>query len=291
MTRPFTSWFVLCCGFWWGASCLAAVPVPRSIEARQGELLVSAASSLTDVLEEIARAFERATGGRITLNFAGSNTLARQIIAGAPVDVFVSANPEEMDRVQQVGRILEDTRVDVLSNQLVVVTPDDRLPPPRSVRDLLGSGIDRIAIGNPGAVPAGVYTRRYLESRNLWSAIAPKVVPTRSVRAALAAVEAGNADAAFVYRTDAMTMTRATLAFRVPIAETPAIAYPAAVMTDSWHADRARCFLAYLVGPEARRIFERAGFVVIAPEAAGAGAAPVTCRLFPTAFGLLPSAS
>ena len=128
-----------------------------------GSITVSAAASLTNVLGEIARAYEEASGGRVLLNFAGSNTLARQIIAGAPVDLFVSANPMEMDRVEEAGQLHPDTRVDLLSNQLVVVSPDDHSSPPRSTDDLLHPTVRRIAIGNPEAVPAGVYARRVLD--------------------------------------------------------------------------------------------------------------------------------
>ncbi|MAG71388.1 MAG: molybdate ABC transporter substrate-binding protein [Acidobacteria bacterium] len=233
-------------------------------------VLVSAATSLTHVLGEIGRAYTRvAPDVRIELNVAGSNTLARQIVAGAPVDLFVSANPAEMDRVERSGRIRRGTRADLLSNQLVVVVPDDRVPP-STLADLASARIRRIALGNPEGVPAGVYARHYLESRAAWATLSSKVVPTRSVRAALEAVEAGNADAAFVYRTDAATAPDAVIAFAVPVDDAPRIVYPTAVIGDGPNPAGALEFLAFLRGPVATRLFERAGFIALGGTEAGA---------------------
>ncbi|HEX7020431.1 MAG TPA: molybdate ABC transporter substrate-binding protein, partial [Gemmatimonadaceae bacterium] len=149
----------------------------------------------------------------------------------------------------------------LLRNQLVVVMPQGSRALP-SPRDLAGASIRRIALADPAAVPAGVYARRYLESVGLWSAIAPKVVPMLDVRAALAAADSGNVDAAFVYKTDASIARRSTVAFSIPLADGPRIVYPAAVIKDARHGDAARRLLAYLRGDAARRVFERYGFVV-----------------------------
>ena len=228
--------------------------------SRGTTVLVSAAVSLTEVLQTIARAYER--GKRIVLNLAGSNTLARQIAEGAPVDLFISADAAQMDRIEQAGRILAGSRVDLLSNQLVVIVPDDRARLFRSPRDLLDPEIGRIAVGDPAAVPAGVYAKQYLEAQGLWPQVRAKIVPTMSVRGALSAVEAGNADAGIVYRTDAATATRAIVALAVPVEDGPSIQYPAAVMVDAPNQAGARRFLAHLQGPDAAAVFERAGFIV-----------------------------
>ena len=233
------------------------------VPTRQPEqLLISAAISLSDVLDELERVFEAAGAIRVDINLAGSNTLARQIVAGAPVDLFVSANEAEMQRVERAARVREGSRTILLSNQLVVVSPDDRRGRLRSVGDLLGPAVQRIALGDPAAVPAGVYARRYLESLGLWDELAGKVVPTRSVRAALAAVEAGNADAAFVYRTDATTARRAAVAFEIPIRDAPEIRYLAAIIEDGPNPTAAVEFLRFLRSAAARAVFERAGFIV-----------------------------
>jgi molybdate transport system substrate-binding protein len=225
-------------------------------------VLVSAAASLTDAMTAIAKGYEQATGVHVTLNVGASSALARQITNGAPVDVFVSADEAQMNLVARAGLVQPGTRVDLLSNQLVVVMPKSEAHPLGSARDLAAPAIHRLAMADPGAVPAGVYAKAYLESQGLWSAIQPKVVPTLDVRAALAAVDSGNVDAAFVYRTDAALSSRSTIVFAVPRDRGPKIVYPAAVVKDAPHPEAARRFLAYLRGAEARARFEQFGFVV-----------------------------
>ena len=232
-------------------------------EAQGRNVFVAAAVSLTEVLQTIAGPYERATGERILLNLAGSNTLATQIIEGAPVDLFISADALQMDRVEQARRILAGSRIDLLSNQLVVVVPDDRRRALRSSRDLLDPGIRRIALGDPVAVPAGVYAKRYLEAQGLWPQVLAKIVPMMSVRGALSAVEAGNADAGIVYRTDAAIARRAIVALAIPVEDGPSIVYPAAIMVDARNEAGARDFLVHLRGSDAAAVFERAGFITV----------------------------
>ena len=231
--------------------------------ARRTPVFVSAAVSLTEVLQTIAGQYERATGERVVLNLAGSNTLARQIIEGAPVDLFISADALQMDRVEKARRILTGSRVDLLSNQLVVVVPDDRPRTFRSLCDLLEPVIRRIAIGDPAAVPAGVYAKQVLGAQGLWPQVRPKIIPTMSVRGALSAVEAGHADAGIVYRTDAVIARRAVVALTIPLEDGPSIVYPAAVMEDAPNDARARALLQYLRGSDAAAVFERAGFIAL----------------------------
>lgn len=230
----------------------------------EAEVLVSAASSLTEVLTAVAKQFEVATGERVLLNFGASNTLARQIAAGAKVDVFISADGIQMDRVG--AEIAPGTRIDLLSNRLAVAVPRDAAALV-DARALLAPSIRRIAIGDPAAVPAGVYARQYLEARGLWTALGPKLVPAGSVRLALAAVEAGAADAAIVYVTDVPTAAGAKTAFVVDVNEGPAIRYPAAVMRGAQNPSMARRFLAYLRTPDAGRRFTAAGFGLVSDAA------------------------
>jgi molybdate transport system substrate-binding protein len=242
-----------------GAFLLAAAP-GISPAAADGPL-VSAAASLTDALSAAARQYEQDTGTRLALNFGPSSGLARQIRNGAPVDLFISADEAQMDAVAAAGLLDPATRVDLLHNALVIVMPSDRAHALGSARDLADAAIRRIALADPDAVPAGVYARRYLESLGLWTPLASRLVPTSDVRAALAAIDSGNADAAFVYRTDAAIAKRAVVVFRVPPAEGPRIVYPAAIVRTARHAAGARALLAYLQGPAARAIFDRFGFV------------------------------
>lgn len=240
------------------------LPAPKPIT-------VSAAVSLTDALTAIATEYANAGRGAVRFNFGASNVLARQIVGGAPVDLFISADAAQMDLVGKAGLILEGTRTDLLSNQLAVVVPSDRPRTFTSIRDITDPAFKRIALGDPAAVPAGVYAKAYLEKEGLWRAIEARIVPAGSVRAALSAVESGAADAAVVYRTDARVALRATVAWVVPAAVGPHIAYPAAIVRTSPALDEARRFLAFLRSAAAMRTFERLGFTVMpAPPAAPA---------------------
>ena len=203
-----------------------------------------AAASLTDALTEIGADYERRTGERVVFNFGASSTLARQIERGAPADLFLSADEAKMDSIAVTDR------VSVLSNTLVIVGADIRSP-----RDLVGK---TVALAEPSTVPAGIYAKEYLTRIGLWSAIEPNVVPTDNVRAALAAVHSGNADAAIVYKTD----SKNGFAFEVPRSEGPPISYPFAVVRDAGNPEGARRFLAHFRSKEALSIFARHGFVI-----------------------------
>ena len=228
---------------------------------------VSAAVSLTGPLEQAADDFRRGTGIAVELNLAGSSTLAAQIRAGAPVDLFISADERQMDRVAAEGLVDAATRVVLLSNRLAVVVPVGA-PAPRRAAELDDPAFARIAVGDPAGVPAGVYARTYLASLGLWDALSPRLAPMRSVRAALAVVAAGGADAGIVYRTDALASDDVAVAFEVPEREGPPIAYPAAVLTDAPNPAGAARFLARLQRPAARGAFARAGFIVPDPAPA-----------------------
>jgi molybdate transport system substrate-binding protein len=244
----------------WRSVILAVAVGVTSVSAQaRGEVTVSAASSLTNVLQELAAVHERRTGDRIVLNLGASNTLARQIVSGARVDLFISADEPQMNVV--TGDIEPGTRVNLLANELAIAVPDDRPRRMTSARELLGPSIRRIAIGDPAAVPAGIYARTYLERLGLWTALQSKLVPTGSVRLALAAVESGAADAAIVYRTDIPTADRARAALVIPRAEGPAIVYPAAVIRGGRNVAGGRRFLAFLRTPEAAAVFRQAGFI------------------------------
>jgi molybdate transport system substrate-binding protein len=245
---------------WIALLCLIALPL------RAHELRVSSAASLSDALIEIGRAYERQTGTRVVFNFGGSSLLARQIVEGAPCDVFVSADEAKMDALQKQLLIDPATRVSLLSNSLVVVVPSKGGAKLQSLNDLTSPRIETIALAEPGSVPAGIYARLLLERAGLWGAVRKKVIPTDNVRAALAAVEAGNADAAIVYRTDALTTKRVRIALSIAPAQGPRISYPAAVMRDATDAHSARRFLAFLRSPAAQAVFKRYGFIA-APAA------------------------
>jgi molybdate transport system substrate-binding protein len=226
--------------------------------AQRQEVLVSAAASLAGVMEKISLDYEKRTGIRVVVNTGASNTLARQIAAGAAVDLFISADEAQMDVVRR--DLVARTRVGLISNQLAIAVPADRPRRLQSARELTDPAFRRIAIGDPAAVPAGVYARAYLEKLGIWSVVSAKTVPSASVRVALAAVENGAADAAIVYRTDIMAARGAVLALAIPVADGPRIVYPAAVIGSGRHREAALRFLAWLQQDEAMNIFEAAGF-------------------------------
>jgi molybdate transport system substrate-binding protein len=223
------------------------------------EITVLAAASLTDALEEIAKAWARATGNAVVLNLGSSNDLARQIRAGAPADVFLSADPAQMDGLERDGLVRAADRVDLLSNTLVVVVPASSPARVEAPSDL--TFMKHLALADPQAVPAGVYARAWLESVGLWARVEGQVIPTLNVRAALAAVESEHAEAGIVYKTDALVSKRVRVAYEVPRAAGPAIVYPLArVATSSKKASAS--FVAHLQSPAAREVFVRFGFLV-----------------------------
>jgi len=211
------------------------------------EVHVFAAASLSDALKQIAASYERQSSDRIVFNFGSSGMLARQIEEDAPADLFVSADEARMNSLAQKGLVDPKTRVSILSNSLVIIGTADL------------EKADRIAIGDPATVPAGTYARDYLRKIGVWDRVQPKLIPLENVRAVLAAVESGNADAGFVYRTDAM-IGHARVAKE--ISNGPAISYPFAVTTHAESRDAARRFLNYLKSKRAAAVFRRYGFIV-----------------------------
>jgi molybdate transport system substrate-binding protein len=205
------------------------------------ELDVAAAISLKDALAEVARGWEAAGGEHVVFNFAGSNVLARQIRAGAPVDVFLSADLRTMDSIR--GEL--ETPVPLLGNTLVVMSNR----PLMSLRDLSPL---KVAIGDPSAVPAGVYAQKALQR----AGVQPAIIPCENVRAALAAVESGAADAAIVYATDARLAKRT----RAALALDEQAVYPIAVVRGAKHAEAARRFVDYCRSDAAMRVFIAQGF-------------------------------
>lgn len=226
-----------------------------------GNVKVFAAASLTDVLNAIAKDYAAKSGDHISFSFAGSNVLARQIELGAPADIFFSADEAQMQNVQKAGQIDASTRRDLLSNTLVIIAPDDSPLGRFQPSDLARPGIKRIALADPRTVPAGVYSKEYLTKLGLWPKIKDKVVPTANVRAALAAVESGNAETGMVYRTDAAISKRVRIICAVPRADGPGIAYPIAMVKGAVNNEAAKKFLLYLESPAAGAVFKKAGFL------------------------------
>jgi molybdate transport system substrate-binding protein len=234
-----------------------------SVEVAVGaEINVFAAASLTDAMEELAKTYEAQSGEKVVFNFAGSNALARQIKEGAPADVFFSADEAQMSGLEKAGLIADGSRKSVLSNTLVFVAPKDSAITTLTPQDLAQPEIKRLALADTRTVPAGVYSKAYLEKLGLWREVEPKVIPTENVRAALAAVESGNVDAGIVYKTDASISKAVKVVFEVPAKEGPDISYPIAVVKESKNPEAAKKFLDYLKSDQAVTVFRKYGFII-----------------------------
>lgn len=231
------------------------------------ELLIHAAASLTNALRDAGAAYQRTSGVSVRFNFGGSNIVARQIAAGAEGDIFFSADETTMDLLAKKQLIDPATRRSLLSNRLVVVVPANQPVAMVAPHDLSQARFERIALADPRAVPAGMYAKAWLEKTSTWETLRSRIVPTANVRAALAAVESGNADAAVVYLSDAMQSARVRVALFANPADTPPISYPVAVLRTSRHSGEARDFVDFLTSAHGRTIFEKNGFLWKGPDA------------------------
>ena len=248
MTRPFRRFALL------------AALLLVSAAASAADLTVSAAASLTNAFRELGTAFEsRNPGTQVQFNFAASGALLQQIVKGAPVDVFASADQETMDDAQKQGLVDAATRVDFVRNALVVIVPTESKATAGGIADLRDARFTKIAIGQPASVPVGRYTKTVLEQAGLWSTVEPKMIGAQSVRQALDYVARGEVDAGFVYATDAAIMVdRVRVLYTVP---TPLpILYPIAPLKGSANDALARKFVQFVASPEARVVLTRYGF-------------------------------
>jgi molybdate transport system substrate-binding protein len=222
---------------------------------------VFAAASLKDALDESVRAYQARTGDRIVVSYAASSALAKQIDAGAPAEVFISADLDWMDYLERRKLIKPATRQNLLRNRLVLIAPSDSraavtIAPGFPLAGLLGSG--RLAMANPDAVPAGKYGKASLEALGAWKDVQSKVAAAENVRAAMVLVSRGEAPLGIVYRTDAAADPRVKIVGTFPENTHLPIVYPIAVTTSG--KPPAEAFSRWLSGPQARAIFEKHGF-------------------------------
>jgi molybdate transport system substrate-binding protein len=244
---------------------LAAGTAPAVAQGR--DVLVFAAASLKNALDEAAAQWQRESGKKVVISYAASNTLIKQIEQGAPADMFISADLDWMDYGQQKGLIKPDTRSNLLGNRLVLVAPKDSnisasIQPGFDLAALLKGG--RLAMGNVDAVPAGKYGKAALEKLGAWDGVKDKIAQAESVRAALVLVSRGEAPLGIVYQTDAASDPTVKIVGTFPENTHPPIIYPIALTKDSTTPD-APAFLNFIRSPAARPIFERQGFTVLAP--------------------------
>ena len=209
------------------------------------QVTVFAAASLTDALKQVATDYAEVSSNTIVFNFAASGPLARQIEAGAPADIFISADEARADALAAKGLLINESRRSLLGNQLVIVTPLDSTLI-HSPADLTNAAVQRIALGEWKTVPCGTYAHEYFEKLGFWPAVLPKVIPCESVRSVLATVETGNVDAGLVYKTDAAISKKVKVVYAVPVAEGPKITYPTALIKGSPQPHAAQEFFNYL---------------------------------------------
>jgi molybdate transport system substrate-binding protein len=226
-------------------------------------LTVFAASSLTDSLRAVANAYQAKTGVTVTLSFGSSSTLARQIEQGAPADIFFSADTGWMDYLQKNSHIADGTRKDLLGNRLALIAAPDaatgiRIAPHFGLTRALG--VRKLALADPASVPAGKYGKAALTALGVWDSVAAKVVPAENVRVALEYVARGEAAYGVVYATDVKIAPGVKLVGLFPANTHPAIVYPVALTKTA--SPEAKDFLAFLSSPQARLLFEAAGFTV-----------------------------
>jgi molybdate transport system substrate-binding protein len=232
------------------------------VRAAAQELMISAAISTKDAVEELGRQFTQARPG-VTLryNLGSSGELQKQIEAGAPVDLFISAAQRQMDELERRGLIVAPSRRVFARNVLAAIKPTDSPLDLAKPADLLDPRVRKIVIGNPRTVPVGQYTEESLRALGLWERLQPRLVLAENVRQALDYVARGEVDAGFVYTTDAaLRRERVKESFRPAEDTYRPVVYPVAVVKDSRHPDLARAFIDLLTGAEGRAVLGRLGF-------------------------------
>ncbi len=233
----------------WGQDCAAA----------ETELLVSAASSLTDSFKEIGKAYETKNPGvTVRFNFAATGPLLQQIEQGAPVDVFASADQQSMDKAEKGSFILPGSRTNFTGNSLVLITPLN-MSVVKGLADLQSAQVLKISVGNPESVPAGRYTKAALEKHGVWEALVPKFVMGSSVKQALEYVMREEVEAGFVFGTDAV-IAKDKVRVVADIPTITPIVYPVAIVAASAKKEPAQAFIHYLQGAEGQTILIKYGF-------------------------------
>lgn len=242
--------------------CALALFLAPAVAARQ--ITVFAAASLTDALSRVDSAYTGKSGAPVVVSFAASSTLARQIEAGAPADIFISADEKWMDYLAGKGLLEPDSRRDLLGNALALIAPSDSTLGPTAIdrtfpwQQALGRD-GRLAVADPGHVPAGIYAKEALTKFGQWPMLEPRLAPAEDVRGALALVERGEAPLGIVYVTDARVSTLVKIVGVFPAESHSPILYPAAIVKGA--ARKAVLdYFRFLNGSEARNVFNRYGF-------------------------------
>jgi molybdate transport system substrate-binding protein len=244
----------------------AVSPAGAAPQKAKVQLTVSAAISLKDALDQAKQLYTTANPSvSMAMNYGASGTLQLQIEQGAPVDVFLSAAPKQMDVLESKGLVLEGTRKDLLSNEVVLIVPKDSTLGITGFRDLLRPEVQKVALGEPVAVPAGKYAQEVLTSLGIYDQVNAKAVLAKDVRQVLTYVETGDVDAGIAYKTDAFSSAKVKVVAEAPAASHSSVIYPVAVIKGSKNVAAAKAFEDFLSGPQARALFQKHGFGVKTP--------------------------
>jgi len=234
---------------------------PGGLPAVKQAITVSAAVSLKDALEEIAQLYRTGKPDvAVHFNLGGSGTLQRQIEQGAPVDVFISASPAEMDSLEAKGLLSPGTRTNLVANRVVLIVPVSTTNI-ASFQDLALPHVKLIAIGEPQTVPAGKYAQQVLTHLGLYDRLKPRFVLAKDVRQVLTYVSTGNADAGIVYATDARLSSKVKVVATAPPGSHSPVIYPMAIVKDSRNPSNAKEFETFLQKPAAQSVFQKYGFL------------------------------
>lgn len=231
-------------------------------------LTISAAASLQETLKAVGKIYQaQHPSTAINYNFASSGTLVQQIQQGAPVDVFISANEKFMDTLANKGLLLPGTRQNLFRNEVVLIVPSQiKAPKISNFKDLTGSEVKRISLGQPKSVPAGQYGKEVLTALNLYHQLQPKIVFAKDVRQVLSYVETGNVDAGIVYATDAKISDQGKVVATASAQTHKPIIYPGAVLAATKHPQAAKEFVKFLSGSQAQKTFRQYGFQLLSHE-------------------------
>jgi molybdate transport system substrate-binding protein len=242
-----------------GLPILTSSPVSAQ---SNNNLLISAAASLKEALEEIKPLYQQSKPNvNINYNFGSSGALQQQIEQGAPADIFISAAKKQVDALEQKGLLVPGTRNIIAKNRLVLVVPKNVVGI-TSFYSLKDAKVKKIAIGEPRSVPAGQYAQQVLEKLKIWSEIKSKLVFANNVRQVLASVESGNADAGLVYITDAKISDKVKVVVTADEKYHSPIIYPLAVVKRSKNIDAAKEFSQFLSSNQAKTVFKKYGFIL-----------------------------
>lgn len=233
---------------------------PKTEDTESKEILVLAAASLTDVLNELAASYKETTGVTVTFSFASSGALQTQIESGSPADIFFSAAQRQMNALEEKDLIETDTRKNLVENKVVLITPVNSALNIKSFNDMANPNVQKIGLGEPKSVPVGQYSEEMLSNLSILDSVKPKAVYGSDVRNVLSWVETGEIDCGIVYETDAKIANNINIVTQAPEGSHRKVIYPIAVIKSSQNKEEAQKFIDYISTDSSMEVFNKYGF-------------------------------